>query len=127
MDRQAGWIRDSQRPSRTHRSQRRAVLLGDATVTPLGRPYCEAAAIAKKDLKAGEVLDGIGGYAAYALIDNFKTSLSQDLLPMGVSENCRLLRDVPMDTAITYADVELPKGRQIDDLRREMVQKFFAT
>ena len=103
----------------------RAVLLGDATVTPLGRPYCEAAAIAKKDLKVGDVLDGIGGYTAYALIDNFETSLDEGLLPMGVSQNCRMLRDVPIDMPITYSDVELPKGRQIDDLRREMVQKFF--
>ena len=103
----------------------RAVLLGDATVTPLGRPYCEAAAIAKKDLKVGDVLDGIGGYTAYALIDNFETSLDEGLLPMGVSQNCRMLRDVPIDRPITYSDVELPKGRQIDDLRREMVQKFF--
>ena len=103
----------------------RAVLLVDATVTPLGRPYCEAAAIAKKDLKVGDVLDGIGGYTAYALIDNFETSLDEGLLPMGVSQNCRMLRDVPIDRPITYSDVELPKGRQIDDLRREMVQKFF--
>lgn len=105
----------------------RAVLLGDATVTPKGRPYCDAAAIAKKDLKAGDVLDGIGGYAAYTLIDNFETCLDQDLLPMGVSESCRLIKDVPIDTPITYSDVELPKGRQIDELRREMVQKFFGS
>ena len=39
----------------------RAVLLGDATVTPKGRPYCDAVAIAKKDLKTGDELDGIGG------------------------------------------------------------------
>ncbi|MEL7187691.1 MAG: SAF domain-containing protein, partial [Pseudomonadota bacterium] len=103
----------------------RAVLLGDATVAPKGRPYCDASAIAKKDLKAGDVLDGIGGYAAYTLIDNFDTCLSQNLLPMGVAENCRLVRDVAIDTPITYADVELPKDRQIDQMRLEMIQKFF--
>lgn len=103
----------------------RAVLLGDATVTPKGKPYCEAAAISKKALKIGEELDGIGGYAAYALIDNFETCLEQNLLPMGVAEGCRLVRDVPIDTAITYADVELPKDRLIDDMRRQMIQTFF--
>jgi len=46
---------------------------------------------------------------------------------MGVSQNCRMIRDVPIDKPITYADVELPKERQIDSLRREMVQKFFPT
>jgi len=104
----------------------RAVLLGDATVTPKGRPYCDAAAIAKKDLKAGDTLDGIGGYTAYTLIDNFDTCLEQDLLPMGVSDGCRLVRDVKIDTAIRYADVELPPNRQIDKLRREMIQTFFG-
>lgn len=104
----------------------RAVLLGDATVTPKGRPCCDAVAIAKKDLNVGEVLDGIGGYTAYALIDNFETCLEQNLLPMGVAESCRLIKDVPMDTPLTYADVELPKDRQIDGLRREMIQKFFV-
>jgi predicted homoserine dehydrogenase-like protein len=105
----------------------RAVLLGDATVTPLGRPYCDAVAIAKKDLKVGDTLDGIGGFTAYTLIDNFKTCLEEDLLPMCVAENCRLIRDVPIDAPITYADVELPPGRQIDALRQEMIQKFFGT
>lgn len=103
----------------------RAALLGDATVTPKGRPYCEAAAIAKKDLKVGDTLDGIGGYTAYTLIENFATSLEQDLLPMGVADGCKLIRDVPADTAITYADVELPKDRLIDDLRSQMLTKFF--
>ena len=103
----------------------RAVLLGDATVTPKGRPYCDAVAIAKKDLKTGDELDGIGGYAAYTLIDNFETCLDENLLPMGVAEGCRLVRDVPMDTPISYADVELPEGRTIDRLRKEMVEHFF--
>lgn len=103
----------------------RAVLLGDAAVTPVGRPYCDAVAIAKKDLKIGDTLDGIGGYTAYTLIDNFDTCLQQNLLPMGVADGCRLVRDVPIDTAISYADIELPEGRQIDDLRREMIQEFF--
>jgi predicted homoserine dehydrogenase-like protein len=102
----------------------RAVLLGDATVAPLGRPFCDAVSIAKKDLRQGEILDGIGGFASYTLIDNFDVCLDQNLLPMGVSEGCRLKRDVPQDTPITYDDVELPKGRQIDRLRREMIELF---
>jgi predicted homoserine dehydrogenase-like protein len=103
----------------------RAVLLGDATVTPIGRPYCDAIAIAKKDLKAGDILDGIGGYSNYSLIDNFETSLAENLLPMGVSAGCKMLKDVPADTPLSYSDVELPPGRQIDELRSQMVNRFF--
>lgn len=62
----------------------RGVLCQDATVTPLGRPYCEAVAIAKRDLREGDVLDGIGGYTNYALIENFDTARAQNLLPMAL-------------------------------------------
>ena len=43
----------------------------------------------------------------------------QDLLPMGVSEGCVLKRNVPKDQAVSYADVNLPKGRLCDKLRQE--------
>ncbi len=103
----------------------RAVLLGDATVTPIGRPYCDAIAIAKKNLKAGDILDGIGGFSNYSLIDNFETSLTENLLPMGVSAGCKLIKDVLADTPLSYSDVQLPRDRQIDELREQMVTKFF--
>ena len=99
----------------------RGVLCNDAAVTPLGKPYCEAVAIAKKDLNEGDVLDGIGGFTNYALIDNFETSLRDNLLPMGVAQNCKVKRHVPKDQALTYDDVELPGGRLIDQLREEMI------
>lgn len=103
----------------------RGVLCHDAAVTPKDKPYCDAVAIAKRDLKAGEVLDGIGGFTNYTLIENFETSLKENLLPMGVANQCKLKRDVPIDTALTYDDVELPPNRQIDELRREMIETFF--
>lgn len=103
----------------------RAVLFNDATVAPKGRPFCDAIAIAKKDLETGDILDGIGGYTAYTLIDNFETCLEQNLLPMGVADGCRLIRDVKADTPISYADVALPEGRLIDQLRHDMIDRFF--
>jgi predicted homoserine dehydrogenase-like protein len=102
----------------------RAVLLKDAAVTPKGRPACDALAIAKRGLKAGAKLDGIGGYDTYALIDNYDTARRENLLPMGAAEGCVLKRDVAIDQPITYADVELPKGRLIDQLRDEMKKTF---
>ena len=103
----------------------RGVLCGDAAVAPKGKPYCDAVAIAKRPLKRGDVLDGIGGYTNYSLIDNFETSLRENLLPMGVSQNCVVKHDVAIDSALTYDDIELPSGRQIDQLRSEMIHTFF--
>ncbi len=97
----------------------RAVLFHDATVTPLGRPVCDVITVAKRDLKAGEVLDGIGGFTCYGVIDNSEVCQAEDLLPIGLSEGCRLKRDVPKGRTIGYADVELPEGRLCDRLRAE--------
>ena len=102
----------------------RAVLFKDPTVAPLGPPVCDAIAVAKQDLKSGESLDGLGGFACYALIENYDLSRQENALPMGVSEGCKLKRDVSKDRVITYDDVELPDGRLCDKLRKEQHEYF---
>lgn len=102
----------------------RAVLFHDAAVTPLAGPVCDVVTIAKRDLKAGEQLDGIGGFTCYGMIDNYEVSLKHDLLPMGLSEGCRLKIDVPRDKAISNADVVFPADRLCDRLRVEQAIHF---
>ena len=102
----------------------RAVLFKDATVAPIGGPVCDALAVAKRDLKAGEILDGLGGFTCYALIENYDLSRQENALPMGVSEGCRLKRDISKDQVVTYKDVELPKDRLCDKLRKEQNDYF---
>jgi predicted homoserine dehydrogenase-like protein len=97
----------------------RAALLHDATVAPLDGPVCEVVTVAKRDLKAGEVLDGVGGYTCYGLIDNAAAARSCDALPMGLSEGCLLLCDVPRDSLIRLSDVRRPQGRLADRLWEE--------
>ena len=84
----------------------RAVLLHDATVAPMDGPVCEVVTVAKRDLKAGERLDGVGGYCAYGLIDNRQAARAMDALPIGLSEGCVLRRDVARDDVLTFHDVE---------------------
>jgi predicted homoserine dehydrogenase-like protein len=102
----------------------RAVLFKDATVAPLGAPVCDAIAIAKRDLKAGETLDGLGGFTCYTLIENYDVSREEQALPIGVSGGCKLKQDVPKDRLVTYLDVELPPGRLCDKLRQEQHARF---
>jgi predicted homoserine dehydrogenase-like protein len=111
-------------PLETPLTVARAVLFGDAAVAPAGRPRCDAVAVAKRNLKAGEVLDGPGGFTCYALLENYEVSRRDGLLPMGVSEGCRLVREVARDQALTYRDVQLPEGRLCDRLRREQEKTF---
>ena len=103
----------------------RAVLFRDATVAPLGAPVCDSVAVAKRDLKAGESLDGLGGFTCYALVENYDRSRQEKALPMGVSEGCRLKSHVSKDQLVTYDDVELPRGRLCDKLRQQQQDLFF--
>ena len=102
----------------------RVALFGDATIRPLGAPQVEVVALAKRDLKAGEIVDGLGGYMTYGECETASTTLEKRLLPIGVAEGCKLLRDVNQDSVLTYDDVELPKGRLIDQLRLEQSERF---
>jgi predicted homoserine dehydrogenase-like protein len=97
---------------------------GEATVTPLGAPVCEVATLAKRDLRAGERLDGVGGFTAYGMIENAAVFSAGNFLPIGLSEGCVLRRPVPKDQPVTYADVELPPGRLCDRLRAEQSAHF---
>lgn len=102
----------------------RAVLFGDAALAPLGGPCVEVAATAKVDLKAGQRIDGLGGYLTYGLAENSATARAEDLLPIGLAEGCTLRRDVPRDGLLTFADVELPPDRLCDRLWREQLERF---
>jgi predicted homoserine dehydrogenase-like protein len=102
----------------------RVALLHDAVLAPLGGPLVEVIATAKRDLTAGEVLDGIGGYTTYGQCENADVVRDEALLPMGVSEGCRLRRAVPRDAVLTYADVDLPADRLVDQLRVEQDAQF---
>src|SRR5690606_23908952 len=102
----------------------RACLTGDKALEPLGGPVCDVITIAKRPLRAGEVLDGIGGFLSYGTIENSDIARRQNLLPIGLAEGCRLLRDLPMDAAITFDDVQLPAGRLCDRLWVEQARHF---
>ncbi len=104
----------------------RAVVHHDPTVAPLAGPVTEVLTIAKRDLKAGERLDGIGGFCAYGLIDNTDAARRIDALPMSLSEGCVLRRDVAKDEAISFADVEQPGRPVIETLWREQRERWPA-
>lgn len=102
----------------------RAVLFGDATIAPNGGPVCDVVAVAKKDLKKGEVLDGIGGFCCYSTIDNTEIARKENLLPMGLSKGSIIKNDVSKDKPLTFGDVELPENLTSVDLWNEQLKYF---
>jgi predicted homoserine dehydrogenase-like protein len=97
----------------------RAVVHRDATVAPIAGPVCEVVTVAKRDLEAGERLDGVGGFCAYGLIDNARTARSMGALPIGLSEGCVVRRRVAKDEVVSADDVTAPAGGLVEQLWKE--------
>jgi len=107
-----------------HNAIARTVLLRDNVARPLGGPVVEVCAVAKRDLKRGEILDGYGMHMTYGEAVNADEMSGGRYLPEGLVEGCRLLRDVSKDAVLTYSDVQLPEGRIADRLRAEQYRHF---
>lgn len=97
----------------------RVVLFNDPAVTAIGPPVCEVITTAKSDLKKGQKLDGIGGFTCYGQLENSEICQKENLLPMGLSSQCTLIREIKKDHAITYSDIILPEQRLSDKLHAE--------
>jgi predicted homoserine dehydrogenase-like protein len=97
----------------------RAALHRDATAAPLGGPVCEVVAVAKCDLKAGQRLDGVGGFCTYGLIENAPAARADDALPIGLSEGRVLRRDVKKDSVLSFRDIVAGSGGFAEELWRE--------
>ena len=78
----------------------------------------EVGAQAKRPLKAGEKVDGIGGSMVRGLIDPSEDFARDGLVPLGVLSGAVLKRDVPTDHTLTYDDVELDERSVIVRMRR---------
>jgi predicted homoserine dehydrogenase-like protein len=102
----------------------RAALFHDAAVAPLAGPCVDVVATAKMALNSGDTLDGIGGFTVYGQCENSDVVKRNGLLPLGLSEGCRVVRRVAKDEVLTREDVALPVGRICDTLRKEQDEVF---
>jgi predicted homoserine dehydrogenase-like protein len=80
----------------------------------------DAVAVAKRALKAGETLDGEGGYTVYAKLIPAAQSLQRGALPIGLAHHAKLSRDVAGGQILTVADVALDENEDAVRIRREM-------
>jgi len=100
-------------------SAARAVLHGAATVAPGGTPVADVATFAKRALKAGERLDGIGGEHAYGLIVRADEARAEGLLPIGLASYARLTRDIARDQPVPRDAVAFEEDNLVLELRRQ--------
>lgn len=91
---------------------------GESTGQPMDHLTSECITIAKKDLKAGEVLDAIGEYCYRASIELADVARKGNMLPVGLAKGARMKVDVRKDEVITYDMVELNEDSVLLQLRR---------
>ena len=84
----------------------RLVDFDDGVVDALDHLSVEVITVAKRDLRAGEILDGLGGFAAYGECENSPVVQKERLLPVTLSRGKRLIRPIRQDEAIAWDDVE---------------------
>lgn len=99
-----------------------AALRGEATGSAIGF-FSDVAATAKRDLAAGERLDGEGGYTVYGRIMRAEDSLRAGALPIGLAHNVVLKRPVTKGGTVGWADVEMADSDTVR-IRREMEAAF---
>jgi len=83
----------------------------------------DVAAVAKRDLKAGETLDGEGGYTVWGRLMPARDSLARGALPIGLADGARLARAIHKGRILTWSDVVVTDG-EIVRFRREMESLF---
>jgi predicted homoserine dehydrogenase-like protein len=83
----------------------------------------DAVAVAKRALKAGETLDGEGGYTVYAKLIPAARSLERNALPIGLAHHVKVLRDIAAGEIVSAADVALDGTMQAVRIRRDMEQE----
>ncbi|MEN3381744.1 MAG: hypothetical protein V7608_1788 [Hyphomicrobiales bacterium] len=100
-----------------------AALRREATGAPTGF-RSDVVATAKKNMKAGEMLDGEGGFCVWGKQTPAARSLDDGLLPLGLAHNVKLTRDVATGEALRWADVAYDPNDAAVRLRREMEAAF---
>ncbi len=87
----------------------------------------DAVAVAKRDLKAGQMLDGEGGYTVYAKLIPAARSLALGALPIGLASHVTLTCDIAAGQFVNAADVTLDETSQAVQVRRQMERQAHAS
>ncbi len=98
-------------------------LRGEATGAPIGF-NADVVATAKRDLAAGEMLDGEGGFTVYGRVMPAAQSLRVGGLPLGLAHKLRLRQSVPAGQPVKWSDVDVDASQPAVRFRREMERAF---
>ena len=84
----------------------------------------DAVATAKRDLEAGQILDGEGGYCVYGKLMPAAESVRLGGLPIGLAHGVKLVNPVPAGQPVLWSDVAYDPKDATVEFRRAMEQRF---
>lgn len=100
-----------------------AALRREPTGVPTGF-RSDVVATAKRDLSAGEILDGEGGFCVWGKQTPAEVSLAAGFLPLGLAHNVKLRRDIGEGERLKWSDVACDENDAAVRFRREMETAF---
>jgi len=96
----------------------RAAIKGETTVATDRPPTAEATTIAKRNLEPGEIIDGLGGFTVYGMLESAATARDGRHLPLGLAPGATVKKAVSMGQPVTYDDIDVDESLMIVHLRR---------
>ena len=93
-------------------------IYGESSGHPLEKLTSECIVITKKNMKAGEILDGVGEYCYRVSIERMDIAKKENFLPMGLTKGSKLKVDVKKDTIITNDMVKIKNDSTLFHLRK---------
>src|SRR5215467_7702484 len=100
-----------------------AALRNEPTGAPTGF-RSDVVATAKKNMNAGEMLDGEGGFCVWGKQTPAARSVAQGFLPLGLAQKVKLRRDVAEGEMLKWSDVDYDPNDAAVKIRREMEAAF---
>lgn len=98
----------------------KAVIDKEPTIIPIDGPVSECITVAKRDLKAGEYIDGIGGYTTYGSIATSQETYEKGYVIYGlINKKARMLKDAKKGQLLTMDMVQLDTSTQLYHVRQE--------
>jgi predicted homoserine dehydrogenase-like protein len=102
----------------------RAVLEQDTAIVPMGAPVSETVCVAKKDIKAGEKIDGIGGFCVRGVLETHEDMKKNANIPIGLIAGAVAKKDIKDGAFLTMDDVELDESTTVYKLRKLQDETF---
>ncbi|MGV8025638.1 MAG: NAD(P)H-dependent oxidoreductase [Anaerolineaceae bacterium] len=101
----------------------RAFFYKEETLATHQAPVAETITMAKRDLKAGEKVDYLGGYTVYGSIEKAIIARKEGLVPLGLTVGATITKDIKQGQPVHYAEIELNENQTIYHLRWLQDQK----